>query len=652
MSKIKTIHISNFKFFGESSPIILDGKNLLLYGENGSGKSSIYNALYTLFEAASKTPKGIRKYFVPLTEDTPESLVNIYAPRDAQGNIDSYIEVTDETNKIYRLSLTDVDLCGNDDFKESQRASDFISYKELFLFQLFRNSELSDLHDVFQRAVIPYLPCSTYTYRGQTLSSLSAMFESYCDIEAIKDKNPKGKRVIYKNKEKYKAYLKLEEQINQELQELVEYINEQLPSIIHSFGYNFNAFLRYENQSHKKYDMRLEPIPYRVFLEIDEYNGQPVSIKHPNVFLNEAKMSALAFAIRWAILTKRPDVLATPDALRVLVLDDLMISLDMGNREKILRFLLNDERARQYQILFMTHEKTLFECLKNKLVIKYRIGTDKVVEKLDACGWMLREMYDYTVKGKHLPMIEPYESNYSKALDFFNGHSGKIDYCACGNALRKAIEEEFVRIFESWHVEYNDTTITAQSKLMLNTLVLIGASEFPKHHISTEVIDAIEQLRSFVLNPSSHYNPESNFYKEDLEAAFEAYRVLQKIRTETIVPFDEVLQFEVRCVAGKVYAYEVKIFREIMANVSPMSADGEILDLRMHVEVNEVGGKVYPEDRKTLSEIYSETIKYLKEKMNEDPIDMSAAIYDVYTWNGKTINEVFVETIERLRETE
>ncbi len=422
MSKIKTIHINNFKFFGDSSPVVLDGKNLLLYGENGSGKSSIYNALYTLLEAASKTPDETRKYFVPLTEDTPESLVNIHAPRNAQGDIDSYIEVTDETNKVYRLSLNNIGLCGNDAFKESQRASDFISYKELFLFQLFRNSELSDLHDVFERAVIPYLPSSTYWYRGQKLSSLSSLFTSYRDVEAIKDNNPKGKKVIYKNGRKYKTYLALERQINQELRELIEYINAQLPSTIQSFGYNFKAFLRYEDQSHKKYDMWLEPIPYKVYLEIDEYNGQHVSIKHPNVFLNEAKMSVLAFAIRWAILTRRPNVEATPDALHVLVLDDIMISLDMGNREKLIKFILNDTRAKEYQLLFFTHEHILFEAIYRELGLQYSNSRTKALKD----DWAIMEMYEHKIGAKSFPIIQPHLSSYGRALAYFNGSDRPI----------------------------------------------------------------------------------------------------------------------------------------------------------------------------------------------------------------------------------
>ena len=54
MDKIDTLQIHNFKFFDQQEPIKLGGKHLLLYGENGSGKSSIYWALYTLFEASQK----------------------------------------------------------------------------------------------------------------------------------------------------------------------------------------------------------------------------------------------------------------------------------------------------------------------------------------------------------------------------------------------------------------------------------------------------------------------------------------------------------------------------------------------------------------------------------------------------------------------
>ena len=81
MSRIRTLHINNFKFFDQQEPIDLgfEGKHLLLFGENGSGKSSIYWALYTLFECSTKRDDAtIYKYFKN-ADDHNDSLVNIYA---------------------------------------------------------------------------------------------------------------------------------------------------------------------------------------------------------------------------------------------------------------------------------------------------------------------------------------------------------------------------------------------------------------------------------------------------------------------------------------------------------------------------------------------------------------------------------------------
>lgn len=60
MSKIKRIWLNNFKFFGSSSPIELDGEHLLLYGENCSGKSSLCYGLNTLLDAAVNSPEKCR----------------------------------------------------------------------------------------------------------------------------------------------------------------------------------------------------------------------------------------------------------------------------------------------------------------------------------------------------------------------------------------------------------------------------------------------------------------------------------------------------------------------------------------------------------------------------------------------------------------
>lgn len=90
MNKIKTIKINNFKFFTNDIPLELEGKHLLLFGENGSGKSSIYWALYTLFQAAIKdNVDDFQKYFKH-PNDSEESLINIYAEANIVNDVKNY----------------------------------------------------------------------------------------------------------------------------------------------------------------------------------------------------------------------------------------------------------------------------------------------------------------------------------------------------------------------------------------------------------------------------------------------------------------------------------------------------------------------------------------------------------------------------------
>lgn len=49
---MKNLEMHHFKAFNDASAIVLDnpqGKNILMYGENGAGKSSIFEALRYVF---------------------------------------------------------------------------------------------------------------------------------------------------------------------------------------------------------------------------------------------------------------------------------------------------------------------------------------------------------------------------------------------------------------------------------------------------------------------------------------------------------------------------------------------------------------------------------------------------------------------------
>src|SRR5580693_2908146 len=164
MNRIDTIQISNFKFFQNQAPIKLGGNHLLLYGENGSGKSSIYWALYTLFEASIKgSDDEIKKYFSKIIR-IEDSLINIHATEITPGADDynSFIEImtNDNVPVSYKISKTSLGIRGNTNAQYINYASDYINYRMLLSFSAFRHSDQIDLFEVFIESVLKYVQFS------------------------------------------------------------------------------------------------------------------------------------------------------------------------------------------------------------------------------------------------------------------------------------------------------------------------------------------------------------------------------------------------------------------------------------------------------------------------------------------------------------
>ena len=151
---IKEITLYNFKAFYGENTIKLDGKNLLLYGENGSGKSSIYWALYTLLQSSTKNEEDIKKYFEPSGDEHLVNL-NFTEPKvtiDPNDNARLYpiaeslrddvkIEVILEDDTYFRLDCDGITTTNIDLLKGINRNSDFISHRLLINFYNFRNSK-------------------------------------------------------------------------------------------------------------------------------------------------------------------------------------------------------------------------------------------------------------------------------------------------------------------------------------------------------------------------------------------------------------------------------------------------------------------------------------------------------------------------------
>ena len=498
MSKIKSIQLNNFKFFRQSEPIILDGKHLLLYGENGSGKSSIFWGLYTLLEATYKQPNEVKSYF----DSSDTSLVNIFASKQTDPSTgiehsDSYVTIETDNGKTFTVSLLDTAICGNNDAQESRKATDFLNYQSLFAFQHFKNSEYVDLSDVFDYYILPYVTFSQIRVNGKDLSNAAEMWKEYQD-------GPSKVSGYIRRKNEFQNFVS---HFKNEFQKLIDFINQNSYDIIKELGYDIHFILSFTLPSAYIGRKNYKCEKYKIILKIDSFNGNPISINHPQTFLNEAKLTALALSIRLSVLKYRTSTLS-PDALQMLILDDIMVSLDMSNREMLGELLLkNGGYADKYQLLFFTHDKNLFQFIHKK------------IEQLNnKSNW--KEIEIYVGKDSHnieYPVIVEEEADpYSKAQKF----KETFDYETASIYIRKTLEQILKNLLPPEILKSDPKTFVSLQSMWKKFKEI--------YKPNTSIMSYFENSKLLILNPAAHLLSKP-IYKRELDRAFILVDELKRI---------------------------------------------------------------------------------------------------------------------------
>ncbi len=543
MSKINKLTLSNFKFFKETETIELGGKHLLLYGENGSGKSSIFWGLYTLLEASMKTPDAVDKYFEPRSMNK-ESLVNIYNTdlmsciSRKKEHCNAYIEIENDNSNVYTLSIPSNNICSSPDIQESLKTTDFIDYKTLFSLQNFDNTETPNLYNAFHFSILRFVSFSPFEVKGKKLSNAKNMWDEYCDGPGMMP-NAKGDMIqVYKHSQAYNNFLGFEKHFNLEFQKLLDFINPSANSIVKQLGYDIDFKLDYIKPTHKKRDKIYEPTPFAVNFIVDKYNGIDVNWQSAHIFLNEAKLTAIALAIRLAILEKKNIDNPAPDAMKILALDDVMISLDMSNRDKLSEYIIKNY-SDKYQILLMTHNVELFDFMKTKIDM-YKTHPF-LLNKPSYDNWSVKEMYCGEKNGVEIPVIiDSVLGNYDKATKYFQAHNYEI----AAIYLRKSIEEAIQRVLPSDRIYSTDNQVYP-----LNTLW----KAFVELHVEKTIQDGKDLIELFLiakdtlLNTAAHYQKNSrHIFKREVQKGFELYDKLTSTKyceIKTIFKKNEKLVF-------------------------------------------------------------------------------------------------------------
>ena len=351
-------------------------------------------------------------------------------------------------------------------------------------------------------------------------------------------------------------------------------------------------------------------------------------VQRPQSYLNEARLSAIAIAIRLAILKER----YIEQAPRIMVLDDLLLSLDLGNRSSLLKVLMK-KYAHLYQLIIMTHDRVFFDCVLNHLS-----------EYDQKENWKILEMYETKDGNKKVPSVVSYQSPLSKAYMYFKGNNCPIDYNACGNNQRQALEEIFKKQFAAYSLRNENGELVQTNGLMIADCIVKAKEMYSKIGFDTAILDELDIHRKQSLNPTSHHNPQSNFYKSEIERTFEIITILDNHRIDKIIPVDSIITLNVECDDGTILSYKIQVLDNVLAYKNVGSEYFINFSDKYKFVIKECDGRQYDNMTPafTLMELYEDTLNGIVNYLHKNPIK-EANIISLFYYNVKTIQAILKE---------
>ena len=514
-SNIATISIQNFKFFHQQEKFELNGAHLLLYGENGSGKSSLYWALYTLLECANKqNVNEIKKYFDP-TKD--QKLTNLFLVPGNPDWIDSEIKILLQDGTDINVSFANTSINGNTDAQAANYATEFLNYKMLFRMHNFSHSANVDLFPYFEHEVLPYVKFSPMTYWVKNLDETplaQKQTENAKEIwDYIRSGPPRtgttsGGRLRYplRREPESREYFRLISAFKSELDQLLTFVNTQgNPILLNELKYPLSFKLGLvEKKPLRLTSLQFAHPRFEVKLTIPQFVGKP-DVPKPHTFLNEARLSAIGLALRFAILKKR----LQDSKLKMAILDDFMISLDMRNRDVALDYIL-DKVAPEYQLLILTHDRFLYE-----------LASDKISRK-GLGNWKRYYMFEDSddPPTKLFPVLIKDEGKVMKARALFKSK----DFTSSANMIRQATEKLCDKYLTPQEKLANDyTSLNLEKKL--RRVIQKGRRNGLDHDLLHDVYD----YKNRIMNPNSHYDIETPLFSHELEKAIKTLEALSAV---------------------------------------------------------------------------------------------------------------------------
>lgn len=335
----------------------------------------------------------------------------------------------------------------------------------------------------------------------------------------------KNKNTAKRNSEEYRRYVdttipKFVELLKTFLEKITTTTNKYLSdSFKEGFQIKFETDLiecSYNKWVGQHAEVSRPEIRLTIIFDHDKLPAAKRPILKPHTFLNEARLTAIALAIRLAMLDER---LYDVNSASLLILDDLLLSLDMSHRDKVLDIVL--DKVDEYQIMILTHDRAFYNLCKRRI--------DNLLKKDDTYKWEFKEMYQDATKDDKIPIpfITDFESPLSLAKKYFK----EFDYPACANYLRKESERVLRQLLpHNKTITHSTEPGKGSVQLLLNPLIK-NFEEYYKS-IGGDFIpfEKLHEYKDLLMNPLSHHNSEAPIYRQELVNTFEILDKLNLIK--------------------------------------------------------------------------------------------------------------------------
>ena len=479
--KIKTLSLTDFRAFPGPHPATfeLDGKNLLVYGENGSGKSSLFHALDGFF-----------------SPDQPANLVELRNSFSKAGIGSVRVEVgfDDNTSAAWHIGgavalhsypITSVigpipkavhpghDRPLNASVTEAAKFSAVLDYRSLLNTNFKHEDKVINL---FQLAVNGFLASYVDLATNKTIAQLWA---------AVLVSKP-GRNTANTTVACFNACSAFNNAMNIALGLLLTQAQAILKTLsphgleLISLPFTNVAYNNAKAWADKNFTNQ------RLGLEV-AYRGK--TLDKPQLYLNEARQSALGLALYLgARLACEPKL--SPH-LKLLVLDDVLVGLDHSNRLPVLDVLVN--LFPTWQVVLLTHDKGWFDLAR---------------QRLPDGDWACYEIYEGDqAAATPMPIVRKTENRPAIALLEKSRELLALGYVeAAANYTRQAFEYGLRKGCEIRKVPMNYTVdpIAHQAQDFLDALKKAPKPTTVAQADWAGCLQRIEMFKNVVMNPYSH----------------------------------------------------------------------------------------------------------------------------------------------------